>query len=66
MITPTDLAPPQQLIASFPTYRGAEGLADELLHRGSPVEHIRIVGTGLRTVEYVDLDQAALRVSELR
>ena len=57
MITPTDLAPPQQLIASFPTYRGAEGLVDD---------HIRIVGTGLRTVEHVDLDQAALRVSELR
>lgn len=44
---------PQHLLATFPTYAGAERLVDQLSDRGFPVEHIRIVGNGLRTVEHV-------------
>src|SRR3978361_760735 len=44
---------PQHLLASFPTYAGAEQVVDQLSDRGFPVEHTRIVGNGLRTVEYV-------------
>jgi len=44
---------PQHLLATFPTYAGAERLVDTLSDRGFPVEHSRIVGNGLRSVEYV-------------
>ncbi|HSP36176.1 MAG TPA: general stress protein [Frankiaceae bacterium] len=44
---------PQHLLGSFPTYAGAEQLVERLSERGFPVEHSRIVGNGLRTVEYV-------------
>jgi hypothetical protein len=40
-------------LASFPTYAGAEQVVDRLADSGFPVEHSRIVGNGLRTVEYV-------------
>jgi heat induced stress protein YflT len=44
---------PQRLISEFPTYAGAEELIDRLSDKGFPVEHTRIVGTDLRSVEYV-------------
>ncbi len=44
---------PQQLLGTFPTYAGAERLVDSLSDRGFPVEHTRIIGNGLRSVEYV-------------
>jgi hypothetical protein len=44
---------PQHLLGSFPTYAGAEQVVDRLADSGFPVEHSRIVGNGLRTVEYV-------------
>jgi heat induced stress protein YflT len=44
---------PQHLLGEFPTYAGAEQLVDRLSDSGFPVEHTRIVGHDLRTVEYV-------------
>lgn len=44
---------PQHLLREFPTYAGAEALVDRLSDRGFPVEHVRIVGNGLRSVERV-------------
>jgi len=51
--TPLPPRGPQHLLAEFPTYAGAEQLVDKLSDKGFPVEHVRIVGTGLRTVEQV-------------
>lgn len=50
---PTTTNAPQHLLGEFPTYAGAEGLVDKLSDAGFPVEHSRIVGNGLRSVEYV-------------
>lgn len=50
---PTTSTGPQHLLKEFPTYAGAERLVDTLSDKGFPVEHTRIVGNGLRTVEYV-------------
>ena len=44
---------PQRLLGEFPTYAGAEQVVDRLSDKGFPVEHCRIVGNGLRSVEYV-------------
>ena len=44
---------PQHQLAVFPTYAGAEKLVETLSSRGFPVEHTRIVGNHLRSVEYV-------------
>jgi hypothetical protein len=44
---------PQHLLGTFPTYAGAEQLVDTLSDKGFPVEHTRIVGNGLRSVEIV-------------
>jgi len=44
---------PQHLLGEFPTYVGAEQVVDRLSDNGFPVVHTRIVGNGLRTVEYV-------------
>jgi hypothetical protein len=41
------------LLASFPTYTEAQRLVDTMSDQGFPVEHVRIVGEDLRTVEYV-------------
>lgn len=49
----TASAGPQHLLGEFPTYAGAETVVDKLSDNGFPVERARIVGTGLRTVEYV-------------
>lgn len=43
----------QQLIASFPDYAGAQHLVDRMSDDGFPVEHVRIVGHDVRTVEQV-------------
>ena len=52
------------LVASFPTYAGAQSLVDKMSDQDFPVEHVRIVGENLRTVEYVtgrlNLGKAAL------
>ena len=52
------------LVASFPTYAEAQSLVDTMSDQGFPVEHVRIVGENLRTVEYVtgrlNLGKAAL------
>jgi hypothetical protein len=50
---PATSTAPQQLLQSFPTYVGAERLVDKLSDAAFPVEHLRIVGSGLRSVEYV-------------
>jgi hypothetical protein len=44
---------PQRMIAEFPTYAGAEQVVDRLSDKGFPVQHTRIVGTDLRSVEDV-------------
>jgi hypothetical protein len=44
---------PQTQLAELSTYAEAERLVDRLSDNGFPVEHSRIVGTGLHTVEYV-------------
>lgn len=43
----------EHLLREFPTYAGAEKLVDTLADRGFPVEHVRIVGNGVRSVERV-------------
>ena len=53
MSTPEMLGTGEHLLGEFPTYAGAEGLVDALSDKGFPVEHLRIVGNGLRTVEHV-------------
>lgn len=50
---PVTSTAPQHLLSTFPTYAGAEKLVDKLSDAGFPVEHSRIVGSGLRSVEYV-------------
>ena len=51
--TPAPPVGPQRVVATTPTYAGAEQIVDRLADRGFPVEHCRIVGNGLRSVEYV-------------
>ena len=48
-------APPegQRLLKSFSTYAEAQRLVDRMSDEGFPVEHVRIVGRGLHTVEQV-------------
>lgn len=48
--TPTE---PQHLLAGFPDYLSAQRLVDRMSDEGFPVEHVRIVGEGIRTVEQV-------------
>lgn len=40
-------------VATYATYREAEQAVDRLSDAGFPVEHVAIVGSGLRTVEQV-------------
>lgn len=40
-------------LASFPDYLDAQELVDRMSDEGFPVEHTRIVGDGVRTVEHV-------------
>lgn len=48
-------APPvrRELVASFDDYLDAQRLVDRMSDGGFPVEHVRIVGDGVRTVEHV-------------
>lgn len=48
-----DLAAPTITLASYPDYESAQRAVDALSDDGFPVEHIAIVGTGLRLVENV-------------
>jgi hypothetical protein len=61
---PVSEAADSTLIASFPSYAEAQRLVDTMSDQGFPVEHVRIVGENLRTVEYVtgrlNLAKAAL------
>jgi hypothetical protein len=50
---PARSAPQQQLIASFDNYLAAQALVDRMADSGFPVEHVRIIGDGVRTVEVV-------------
>lgn len=43
----------REVIASFDNYFGAQQLVDRMSDGGFPVEHVRIVGDGVRTVEHV-------------
>lgn len=43
----------EKLIASFTDYAEAQALVDRMSDDGFPVEHLRIVGDGVRTVENV-------------
>jgi hypothetical protein len=43
----------QILLESYPTYVEAQRLVDKMSDGGFPVEHVRIVGENLRTVEHV-------------
>ncbi|TDQ45505.1 general stress protein [Actinorugispora endophytica] len=43
----------QRLLASFPDYLQAQRLVDRMSDAGFPVEHVRIIGDGVRTVEQV-------------
>ena len=45
--------PPSTTIAEFDTYEQAQALVDKLSDAKFAVEHVRIVGTGLSTVEQV-------------
>lgn len=42
-----------RVLAEFPTYPEAQRLVDELSDAGFPVEHVRIVGSGIHSVEQV-------------
>lgn len=42
-----------EVLAEFSTYADAQRLVDQLSDEGFPVEHVRIVGTGIRSVEQV-------------
>jgi hypothetical protein len=53
LVVPSQARGPQRLLGEFPTYAGAEQLVDQLSDKGFAVEHCRIVGSGLRSVEYV-------------
>ena len=44
---------PQHHVASFDNYLAAQHLVDRMSDGGFPVEHVRIVGDGARTVEHV-------------
>ena len=61
---PASTAVVSTLVASFTTYADAQSLVDTMSDQGFPVEHVRIVGENLRTVEYVtgrlNLGKAAL------
>lgn len=43
----------QELLESFPNYAGAQRMVDRMSDEDFPVEHLRIVGDGVRTVEQV-------------
>jgi pimeloyl-ACP methyl ester carboxylesterase len=52
-LQPVADAPPRRVVATYPTYAGAERAVDRLSDQGFAVEHLAIVGKGLRSVEQV-------------
>ncbi|WP_231984615.1 general stress protein [Mycobacterium sp. 852014-52144_SCH5372336] len=48
-----DQRPARQVIATFDNYPDAQRLVDRMSDGGFPVEHVRIIGDDLRTVERV-------------
>ena len=44
---------PQRPLGVFPTFAGAEQVVDRLSDKGFLVEHVRILGNGLRSAGYV-------------
>jgi uncharacterized membrane protein len=44
---------PQQRLATFSDYAGAQQLVDRMSDEGFPVEHVRIIGDEVRMVEQV-------------
>lgn len=53
MPTAADGIEGQQRVASFRDYTQAQHLVDRMSDDGFPVEHVRIIGDGVRTVEQV-------------
>lgn len=51
--TATEPPPRRELVASFDNYADAQRLVDRMSDGGFPVENVRIIGDGLRTVEHV-------------
>jgi hypothetical protein len=51
--TGAELTTSRRTITSVPTYQAAERAVDFLSDQGFPVEHVTIVGTGLRYIEQV-------------
>jgi pimeloyl-ACP methyl ester carboxylesterase len=52
-LQPAADAPPRRVVGTYPTYEGAERAVDWLSDQGFAVEHLAIVGKGLRSVEQV-------------
>lgn len=51
--TPSHAHQPGVVIGTFTDYRDAQRLVDRLSDQGFPVQHVRIVGRGLHSVEQV-------------
>lgn len=51
--TSTSVSQPQHRLAAFTNYLDAQHLVDRMSDDGFPVEHLRIVGDGIQTVEQV-------------
>ncbi len=51
--TDTQATGAPSLVASFPDYAQAQALVDRMSDDGFPVQHVRIVGDGVHTVEQV-------------
>lgn len=51
--TAAEPPPRRELVASFDNYADAQRLVDRMSDGGFPVENVRIIGDGLRTVEHV-------------
>jgi hypothetical protein len=52
-VTQTEVPRQSSLLATFPDYLGAQRLVDRMSDDGFPVESVRIIGDGVRTVEQV-------------
>jgi heat induced stress protein YflT len=52
-LQPVTESPPRRTVAAYPSYAGAERAVDWLSDQGFAVEHLAIVGKGLRSLEQV-------------